>query len=174
MAFSLYDATIPVFTQLLGAAKHLVGKAEEHCADGPASETDLVNARLIDDMEPLSFQIKAVSMHSKGAMDGVSEGSFSPYMGDYPESFAAMHERIDEAVAALDEWDRAAVDALVGQPMQFKLGELVLPFTAESYLMSFAMPNFQFHLATAYDILRAQGVGIGKRDYLGQLQIKAG
>ena len=172
MPFSLYDATIPVFQQLLGATDSLIGKAETYCADGKASEADIVGARLIDDMEPLSFQIKAVAMHSKGALDGVAAGSFSPTPGDYPESFEAMHARIDDALATVGSWDRERVEALVDQPMQFKLGEMVMPFTAPGFLMSFAMPNFQFHATTAYDILRAQGMGIGKRDYLGQLQMK--
>ena len=172
MAFSLYDATIPVFQQLLGAADSLITRAEAHCADGKASEADIVDARLIDDMEPLSFQVKAIAMHSKGALDGVAAGSFSPTPGDYPDSFAAMHARIEDALATVGNWDRAGIEALAGQPMQFKLGEMVMPFTADTFLMSFAMPNFQFHATTAYDILRAQGVGIGKRDYLGQLQMK--
>lgn len=174
MSFTLYDATIPVYRQLLGATKSLIGKAETFCGEGHTSADDIVNARLIEDMEPFNFQIKAVSMHSKDALDGVREGSFSPYPGEYPESFADMRERIDTAIAALDAWDPDTVNALVGKPMVFKLGERAIPFSAEGFLMSFAMPNFQFHAATAYDVLRAQGVKIGKIDYLGQMQIAAG
>ena len=174
MSFTLYDATIPVYRQLLGATKGLVSKAEAYCDAGHASAGDIIGARLIDDMEPFSFQIKAVSMHSKHALDGVREGSFSPFPGEYPESFAEMHARLDEAIAALDDWDPDTVNALVGKPMQFKLGERAIPFTAEGFLMSFAMPNFQFHTATAYDVLRAKGLEIGKIDYLGQLQIATG
>lgn len=174
MTFSLYDATVPVFIQLLEAQRQLADRAEAHCKEQGLAADAILNARIIDDMEPYGFQIKAVAMQSMGGIEAVRKGSFSPDPAAYPDSFDAVREKLDSTIAALKEVSADEVNSFLGQPMQFKLKEMVIPFTAEGFLMSFSMPNFHFHTTTAFDILRAQGLDIGKVNYLGQMQIAAG
>ena len=174
MTFSLYDATVPVFIQLLEAQLQLADKAEAYCKEQGIAPDDMLNARLVEDMEPYSFQIKAVVMQSLGGIEAVRAGSFSPDPSAYPDSFDAVRAKLNSGIAGLRAVTADEVNGFIGQPMQFKLGEMVMPFTAEGFLMSFSVPNFHFHTTTAYDILRAQGLDIGKVQYLGQMQIAAG
>jgi hypothetical protein len=111
-------------------------------------------------------------VHSLGAIEGVRRATFSPDMTPPPETFAALKARIAEALAALEKIDPAEVDAFVGRDMCFVRGEHRLDFTAEDFLLSFSQPNFYFHAATTYDILRWKGVRIGKRDFTGKLRIR--
>ncbi len=174
MTLSLYDAIIPGYLQIIGAVDHLLDKAEAHCADGKASETELLEWRLIEDMLPFSYQVKSVAEHSIGAIEAVRAGNFSPSLAPPPDSFEALRTKIADARAALQALEPAEVDSFVGQDMAFSFGEMTIPFAAEGFLLSMAQPNFYFHATTAYDILRANGIQIGKRDFLGELRVKAG
>jgi len=173
MTFSLYDATIPPFLQITAAVRALLVKARDHCAAQGLAPEALIEARLAGDMHPFAYQVKSVAVHSIGAIEGVRAGQFSPDNSTPPPSFEALIARLDETLAALETVSRADVEAFVGRDMAFVAGERRLPFTAETFLMTFSLPNFFFHAVTAYDILRAQGLSIGKRDYLGQLRMKA-
>jgi hypothetical protein len=172
MAFSLYDAIIPGNLQIIGSVDALVDKAQAFCAESGRPEQDFIQARLIDDMLPFSYQVKCVSEHSLGAIEGVRAGNYTPDTSAPPDSFAALKGKLAAAAEALGAIDRAEIDSFIGRDMQFSFGEMVIPFTAENFLLSFAQPNFYFHAATAYDIMRAEGVQIGKRDFLGQLRMK--
>jgi hypothetical protein len=172
MALSLYAVTVPTFQQMLGSVARLLGKAEAHCADRGLPPQALIGARLADDMEPFSYQVKSTVVHSVGALEAVGAGIFRPDMTTPPDSFAGLRERVASGLAALDALDAAAVDALEGGDMRFAFGEAHIDFTAENFLLSFSLPNFYFHVTTAYDILRAQGVALGKRDYMGRWRKK--
>jgi hypothetical protein len=93
-------------------------------------------------------------------------------MKPWPTGFAELHALIGDAIATLQAVDRAEFDALAERDTQFSMGELKLPFTGGQFLLSFSQPNFYFHATTAYAILRAQGLAIGKKDFLGKLRIK--
>lgn len=173
MAFSLFDATIPNFLQGIGAVRGLVGKAQAYCAETGTAPEEIIGARLIDDMLPFTYQVKSVAVHSQGAIEGVRKGQFSPDMSEPPASFAAMIERLDAAKAALEAVGRDEVEQFIGRDMAFVLGERRMEFTAETFLMTFSTPNFFFHATTAYAILRGKGVAIGKRDFIGQIRLKA-
>jgi hypothetical protein len=172
MAFSLYAATIPSYEQILGSVSGLLGTAEAFCAEKGIAPEDIIQARLAEDMLPFAYQVKSTAVHSLGAIEGVRRGDFSPDMTPPPESFAALKARIAETLAALAVIEPAEVDAFVGRDMRFARGERHLDFTAENFLLSFSQPNFYFHAATAYDILRWKGVRIGKRDFTGRLRTK--
>ena len=83
-----------------------------------------------------------------------------------------MHGVLQTAVASLEAIDRETFDALAEKDTQFAFGETRMPFTGANFLLSFAQPNFYFHATTAYAILRAQGVKLGKRDFMGMPRIK--
>lgn len=172
MAISLYDALIPSFQQILGSMSHLLGKAEAHCAEHGLDPQELIGARLYDDMLPFSYQVKSTAEHSIVAIESVRQGVFSPSLAPPPESFAALHEKVDGAKAALAALDPAEINGFEGQDMRFEFRDRIIPFTAENFLLSFSQPNFYFHAATAYDVLRAKGVKLGKMDFMGAIRAK--
>lgn len=174
MSFSLYDATIPSYLQILGAVKGLLQKAEGWARDNDVSEADMLALKLAPDMLDFAYQVKSAAYHSWGAIEGVRAGNFSPDPNDPPQSFAALNQRIDDAISGLNALDPAEVNGWLGQDMQFSMndGAFVIPFTAENFLLSFSQPNFYFHATTAYDILRWKGVEVGKRDFLANMRVK--
>ena len=122
---------------------------------------------------PLAFQIWSVRHHSLGAIQGCKAGVFNP-PGALPElDYAGLQKIVADTREALGKLTPDAVNALEGRDMVFQLGEHKMPFTAENFLMSFSIPNFHFHATTTYDILRARGVKLGKRDYMGKMRLKA-
>ena len=172
MAFSLYDATVANYLQTLGAVGGFLEKGLTHFREKGIDPGEIVESRLTPDMLPLRFQIVSVAHHSRGAMEAVTNGVFSPSMGrpdlDYPALQALVTAAYDELSALTPE----SVNALAGRDVTFKFGDRALPFTAEGFLMSFSLPNFFFHATTAYDILRHKGAPLGKRDFMGRLKLK--
>jgi hypothetical protein len=172
MAFSLYAAIVPGYRQILGAVAGLTAKAETFCTEKGIAPQELIQARLAPDMLPFAYQVKSAAVHSLGAIEGVRRGVFSPDRTAPPESFAALQARIAETLTALAAIDAAEIDGFLGRDMRFVAGERQVGYTAEDFLLSFSQPNFYFHAATAYDILRWKGVPLGKRDFLGQTRSK--
>lgn len=172
MPLSLHAALVPSMLQILGALDGLINKAAEHCSERGLPAQALIEARLAPDMLPFAYQVKSAAVHSAGALAGAFARSFSPDMTTPPDSFAGLSDKVEEARAALAALTPDEVDSLSGQPVVFTIGEkLRLDFVAEEFLLSFSQPNFYFHAATAYDILRAEGVRIGKVDYLGAMRL---
>ena len=172
MNFSLYEATVPAWQQILGSVSRLVEKAQIHCAEQKLGPEAIIEYRLAKDMFPFGFQVKSTVVHSIGAIEGLRKGVFSPDRTPWPDSFAGLQEQLSGAVAGLGRLDPEEIDGFIGRDMRFETGERRVDFTAEAFLMSFSLPNFYFHATTAYDILRAQGLDIGKRDFLGKLRKK--
>jgi len=172
MSFSLYEAVVPSNLQILGSVDGLIDKAETFCAEQGRAEADLIDARIAPDMLPFGYQVKSCAVHSVGGIAGVKAGSFSPDRSAWPTDFAGLHDIIRSAIASLNELDRDAFDALTESDTQFTFGETIMPFTGANFLLSFSQPNFYFHATTAYAILRAQGVTLGKRDFMGRPRMK--
>lgn len=172
MPLSLYEITVPTFTQTLAAIAGVLDKAEAHCGEKNMSPEDWVGARLFSDMAPLAFQVKQAAAHSAGALAGAQKGVFSPDLTPPPETYTALKKTVADALDAIGRYTPADIDALEGRDMRFEFRERVLPFTAENFLLSFSLPNFYFHATTTYDILRHNGVPLGKRDFMGQLRLK--
>jgi len=173
MAFSLYDAIIPTYLQILGSVSGLVAKAQAHCAAQGLEPATLIDARLADDMLPFGYQVKSTLGHSLGAIAAVRKGVFSPDVSPWPQTFEALTDSVAQASAAVQAIGRDEIEGFIGQPVAFEFRGNRMDFTAEEFLLSFSQPNFYFHAATAYDILRANGVALGKRDFLGRVRILA-
>lgn len=173
MSFSLYDITVPAWRQTLNAALGWVGKAEAFCAERGLAPAALLQERLADDMFPLAFQFHSVCTHSLGAWQAVQDGLFAPSRASLPADFDAVREKLQATLQAVEALQPAQLNALMGRDMVFRRGDAETPFVAEDFLLSFSQPNFYFHAATAYGILRASGVPLGKADYLGALRKKA-
>jgi uncharacterized protein len=174
MPLSLHAAFVPSALQMLHSTRGLVDKADDWCGEQGFKHASLISTRLIDDMLAFDYQVKSVSSHTRGAIEGIRAGTFSPDIGEPPATFDAMRGQLDESIAALEALDEAEMEEWIGQPMKFVFREFQMPFTAEDFLLSFSQPNFYFHAATAYDILRMKGIPLGKRDFLGQLRLARG
>jgi hypothetical protein len=172
MPFSLYAATVANYRQILGSVSGLLDKAETFVSEKGLAPQDIIQARLAADMLPFAYQVKSAAVHSLGAIEGVRKGVFSPDTTVPPETFAALKARIAETLAALETITASEVDGFVGRDMRFAFGDRHIDFTAEDFLLSFSQPNFYFHAATVYDILRWKGVPLGKRDFIGRLRTK--
>jgi hypothetical protein len=172
MTFSLHAATVPPMLQVLQSVTQLVRKAEAHCAAQGVTERDIIAARLAPDMLPFTYQVKSTAEHSLGAIKAVREGFSTPSLEAPPKTFAGLLEKLHAAQEGLAALTPAEVNGFVGKEVVFAFKDTRRVFTAENFLMSYALPNFYFHAVTAYDLLRAQGLVIGKRDFLGELAAK--
>ncbi|HVN44791.1 MAG TPA: DUF1993 domain-containing protein [Steroidobacteraceae bacterium] len=173
MTFSLYDAVIPSYRQTLGAVEGLLVAAETLCTEKQLPPEEIIDARLAPDMLPFAYQVKSTAVHSLGSIEGVRRGVFAPDMTPPPQTFAALKARIAETLGALATIEPTEIESFIGRDMYFEFRDRRLPFTAENFLLSFSLPNFYFHAATTYDILRWKGAHIGKRDFMGRLRLKS-
>lgn len=164
MTFSLYDASAPVFENSLNNMRVWLGKA---ASEKP--ETELLSAQLAPDMRPLPAQYQMASDAAKNAIARLG-GLEPPTMPDTEQSLSELRERCDRTVAFIRGVDRAAVAAGEDREVVLKFPNgMGYRFTGREYLTGFALPNFFFHVTTAYAILRAAGVSLGKPDFLQHL-----
>jgi hypothetical protein len=173
MATSLYDLSVASYLQTLGGVAGYLERGLAHFEENNTDPDEIVETRLYADMLPFRFQIKSIQHHSLGAIEGIKKGIFTPPDGMPEGGYAEMQAFIADTRERLQALTREEVDGLAGKDVAFQFGERKMPFVAETFVMSFSMPNFYFHAATAYDILRHKGVPLGKRDFMGQLRMKA-
>lgn len=172
MSVSLYDAIVPPYRQIVDSVRGVLQKGADHYTADGRSPDDLLDVRLFDDMAPLTFQLHSVAHHTIGAIEGVKAGEFGPPSSLEGLDYAGFQKKLEHVSTTLAGVDADELNACAGKPVVFRIGERELPFTAEGFLFSFSKPNAYFHATTAYDLLRMKGVPLGKRDYLGQLQLK--
>ena len=163
--------SIKTYAQILGAVTKFLEKGKEHCNANGIDLDAVVEHRLYQDMLPFRFQIVSVAHHSLGAMEGVQAGVFGPPSMAPDLDYEALQAMAGDAQEKIQAYTPDVVNALEGSAVEFKIGGQSMPFIAEDFLMSFSLPNFYFHATTAYDILRMQGVPLGKRDFLGQMRL---
>lgn len=173
MSLTLFDAVIPPFRQIVGSVQGVLEKGAQHCEGKGISPDELLSDCIHETMLPLTFQVNSVIHHSIGAIDGVKAGEFNAVSGLDNPDYAGFQANLADAAQKLAALSPDEVNALEGKDVMFKFGEMRMPFTAEGFLFSFSKPNLYFHATTAYDILRMKGVPLGKRDFLGALQLKA-
>ena len=173
MPTSLYDLSVPTYLQTVRSIGACLDKAVAHSAEHGIDPDDFVEARLVADMAPLWFQIECVDNYSVWGLDAIRHGAFTPpaLVGAVP--FSALRDRISGTEAALAALEPDEVNAWSGKALDIRIHTQpeTSAFTPETYLLSFLMPSFYFHAVTAYDILRTQGVPIGKSDFEGQLRV---
>ena len=158
---------------MLGTARHLVDTAARWCAETGCSEAEMIGARIIEDMLPFAYQVKCVAEHTQGSIEGVRKGVYSPDLAPWPADFPALRTKLAGAVAAMEALTEDEMEGFIGRPMRFEFKGSEMHFAAEEFLLSFSQPNFYFHCATAYDILRMKGAKVGKRDFMGRVRTKA-
>ena len=172
MSIKINQASLETYKQILPAALQVLNKAKVHFEETGTDLEDIVQARLYEDMAPFSFQVFSIVHHSVGALNALKSGEFGP--PNMPENldFAALHSLLEEAANDLKNFSADEVDACSEQEVLFKMGSIEWPFSSESFILSFSLPNFYFHVTTMYDMLRMRGVSVGKLDFIGKMQLK--
>ena len=168
MSLSMYQASIPVFTQILGALGNVLGKAEAHAAAKKIDPAVLPAARLYPDMLPLTRQLHIACDFAKGATARLA-GVEVPSWPDDEKTLAEFRGRIAKTSDYVQGFKPAQIDGSENREITLKMRDSTRTFKGQPYLLHFVLPNFLFHATTAYDILRHNGVGLGKRDFLGQV-----
>ena len=166
MQISMYQASVPVFVQFLTAFSAILKKAADHCAAKKIEPSVLVGARLTPDMFALARQVQIASDHAKGAAARLS-GSEVPSFPDTETTFDELQARIAKTLDYIQSIKPEQIDGSEEKEIVLTFGRERFPFNGKDYLLHFALPNFFFHLSTAYGILRHCGVEIGKRDFMG-------
>lgn len=152
-------------TQTLGAMANILQQGADHAAAIDVEEAVLLNARLAPDMFPLKRQIQV--MTDTVARGGARlAGKDMPVTPDTETSFAELIARCKDRLAYVQGLDDAALNASEKTVMEIPLGPMTVNWEGRQYLATFVLPNLHFHAATAYGLLRGQGVKIGKRDFL--------
>lgn len=174
MAITLYDISVKNYLQQLDAVGKFLDKSRAHFEQEGQDLQSLVDERIKDDMLPLLFQIHSVVHHSFGAMTALESGVFHPPANLADLDYAGLQHAVAEARIHLDALEEETINGYLGRDVIFAIGDRELPFIAEDFIFSFSLPNFYFHAATAYDILRMRGAPLGKRDFLGALRMNQG
>ena len=166
MSISMHKASAPVFLRMLGNLDALLDKAEKYARERNFDPNLLVTSRLAPDMRPLSAQIQFASDTSKFAISRLSGGT-APAMADTETTIPELRERIKKTVDYIKSVPASAVDGSEEREVVLKFPNGEMKFTGLAYLTGFVLPNFLFHVTTAYAILRHNGVPLGKGDFLG-------
>ncbi len=166
MSLSMYDASAPRFARMLRNLDVILARAQAHAAAKKIAPEVLLGARLFPDMLPMIKQVQIATDHAKGAVARLA-GAEVPRYEDSEQGFDELRARIGKTIAFVETFVAAQVDGSEQRPIALRVGGRDWSFTGQDYLLGFALPNFYFHLVTAYNILRHNGVEIGKNDYLG-------
>jgi uncharacterized protein len=167
MSLSMYQASVPVFVRGLTNLRAIVRKAREHAEAKKIEPAVLLASRLYPDMHPLTRQIQIASDAAKFCAARLA-GAEPPSFADTEATFDELEARIDKTIAYVKGIEAAKIDGSEERPVELKLPSGPLELKGVSYLVDFALPHFYFHITTAYDILRHNGVELGKFDYLGR------
>lgn len=167
MSISMYKASAPIFMQFLTSLSALLDKAAAHAEAKKIDPPTLVNARLFPDMFSLVRQVRAATDHAAnacGKLAGVGPPKFENTEATIPE----LQERIAKTIDFIRGLTPAQIDGTEDKTITFTFPSgATREFTGQSLLLNFSLPNFYFHATTAYDILRHNGVDLGKRDFMG-------
>lgn len=166
MAISMYQASVPQFVKMLTNLSNILKKGEEFADTKGIDSAALVEGCLAPDMFPLSKQVQIACDQVKNGMARLA-GVEPPKFEDNETTFAQLQDRIAKTITFANSLKPAQVDGTEAKEIKFSIKEWSFEFVGEQYLLTWIMPNFYFHVTTAYDILRHNGVEIGKSDYLG-------
>jgi hypothetical protein len=166
MTLSMYQASVPPFLQMLASLQNILDKAEAFATARKIEPSVLLATRLTPDMFPLVRQVQLAADFAKGGAGRIA-GVELPKFPDEETSFAELKTRIAKTVDFLNTLKPAQIDGHEEREVTIPVGGQPHKFTAQNYLLKFALPNFYFHHTTAYAILRQCGVEVGKRDFLG-------
>jgi hypothetical protein len=163
---SMYSASVPLFTKMLNNLLGLMDKAEAYAKERKFDVNVLVGARLAPDMNPFAFQIQSATDRVKFFVARTT-GKQAPSWADDEKTFDDLRARIRKALDYLATYQQAEIDGTDEKDIPMKVRGVDSFVKGQDYLLYNLYPNFFFHCATAYDILRHNGVPVGKRDFVG-------
>jgi hypothetical protein len=166
MSFSTYDLTIPVMLRNLGILSEYMDKAAAYTIEKNIDPSVLLTARLAPDMLPLSGQIQRFSDNCKGGVAKLA-GIPTPRFPDTESTFDELKERLTKTAAFLQDIKPELLNGDDNRLIEINVRQENISLSARTYLLSMLLPNLFFHLTTTHDILRHNGMDIGKMDYLG-------
>ena len=166
MAFSLYQASVPVFEQMLTGLSGVLDKAAAYVEEKKIDPTALLNDRLFSNMFPFIRQVQVAADWAKNTSARLA-GVEPPKFPDEEKSFAELKERIAKTLAFIKGLDHAAIDNAAEKQIVFPAGPAKRQMAGADFLLHQTMPHFFFHVTTAYDILRSNGLDLAKRDFMG-------
>jgi hypothetical protein len=162
---SMHAISAPVFARMLTNLSAILAKAEQQAKAKGYDPSVLLNARLAPDMFTLTRQVQIATDHAKGAIARLA-GHTPEAIEDTETTFAEVQARIAKVVALVESYKPEQIDGSEGREISVKIPNAELKFSGLDYINQWAMPNFYFHITTAYAILRANGIELGKRDFL--------
>lgn len=176
--FSLYDISVPIFLRGLGNLSNMLHKAEEHAKASNIDPDAWLSQRLAVDMQPFAFQIHLATNTCKNTLERVGVDVAKENMPEDETTFAQLRERVARTIAFLERLPKDCLDGQEDVKVLFPIPQGVFTpnpgkafvFTGTTYITQYAVPNFFFHQATAYGILRHLGVKLGKFDFLGKVR----
>lgn len=168
MSLSMYDACVPVIKQMLTALSDVLAKAEAHAIDRKIEPAALLQARLFPDMFPLARQVQIACDFGKSIPSRLA-GVDVPAYDDTEQTFPELQARIAKTLALLESIAPAAFEGSEQRQIVLRPGTpKERSLDGRAYLLSYGLPQFFFHVTTAYGLLRHNGVAIGKKDFMGQ------
>jgi uncharacterized protein len=168
-SMSLYAVSVPVFVQYLDALAACLRKAEAHAEAKKIAPEVMLGLRLTPDMFALTRQVQIACDFAKNTCGRLAADEV-PKFADEEKTFADLYGRIDKTKAYITGVSKAAFDGSEGRILTFPIGGKPHSMQGDAYLSRFALPNFYFHTTATYAILRANGVDLGKRDYMGTVE----
>jgi uncharacterized protein len=163
---SLYAASVPVFVQYLDALAACLRKAEAHAEAKKIAPEVMLGLRLTPEMFALARQVQIACDFAKNTCGRLAEAEL-PKFPDEEKTFAELYARIEKTKAYITGLSKAAFDGAAARAVTFPIGGKPHAMQGDDYLSYFALPNFYFHTTAAYAILRANGVELGKGDFIG-------
>lgn len=163
----MFDSSIVPMSHSLKALAAILKKAEAYCEAKKIDPNALLTARLFPDMLPLTRQVQLVTDHAKGCGARLA-GIANPSFPDEEKTFAELQARIGKTLDFVGGLKKAQFDGAATRMVTIKVGGKDVELTGATYLSSSALPNFYFHVTTAYNILRHNGLEVGKGDFLGR------
>jgi len=167
MTISMYQASVPRFANILGNLSGIMDKTQAHIDARKIADATLTAYRLFPDMLPLVTQVQIACDAAKGVVARLA-GIDAPVFEDDEKTIADLKARIAKTVAFIQSVDAAQIDGTEDKAIVTKRGDKETHYTGMQFLLGHAIPNFYFHVTTTYNILRHNGVEIGKRDFLGK------
>ena len=166
MSISMYQASVPRFVNVLGNLSTILDKAQAHVDAKKLDAATLTNYRLFPDMLPMARQVQIACDTAKGVVARLA-GIEIPAYEDNEKTLAELKARIAKTIAFIQTVKQAQIDGTEDKAIVTKRGDKETHYKGMQFLLGHAVPNFYFHVTTTYNILRHNGVEIGKRDFLG-------
>lgn len=166
MTVSMYQISVPVFVRMLNNLSTILDKAAAHCAEKKIDPAVLINFRLYPNMFALVRQVQVAADAAKN-VSAYLAGTEPPKFENTEQTFAELIERVKKTIDYVNGFTPAQIDGSEEKEIRITRGETTVTYRGQDYLLNRALPNMYFHITTAYDILRHNGVELGKKDYLG-------